>query len=109
MVPRASARAFKMEVSMNKTKAKREAQHNVRPWSAYKALLGKADRSGMSRVNPIIPMAKAIEVYEAAIAGRADDEVPAGLKEDVYRPGRWNMTGDALIMHNILRDTGGFQ
>jgi hypothetical protein len=60
-------------------------------------------RGGMSRVNPKIPLELVLDIFERAIAGRPDDEVPIGTRWDSVRR-RTMRTRDSLIMQNILRD-----
>lgn len=58
---------------------------------------------GMSTVNPAFTMGEVCEIYENAIKGRDDAEIPKGLVHDVYRR-RDVPSKDSLIIRNILRD-----
>jgi hypothetical protein len=90
---------------MNKAEAKRIAQSGQKSIGELRSIIkSKRGKGGMSNVNPSIPLDRALDIYEAAIDGRPDDERPIGLREDIYRPGRMKPTGDALIIQNILRD-----
>lgn len=88
---------------MNKRQARDEAANNKRSIGDLRALIADTRANGMSAVNPIIPKAKALEIYAAALEGRPDDEVPKGTRVDVYT-GRTRPSGDALLIANILRD-----
>ncbi len=60
-------------------------------------------RGGMSRVNPQFAIADTCDIFERALAGRDDGEMPSGMRYDAYKnrevPGR-----DSLMIANILRD-----
>lgn len=58
---------------------------------------------GLSQVNSQITMKQACDIYEAAITGREDAEIPNGIHYDIYK--RRNVPSrDSLIIRNILRD-----
>jgi hypothetical protein len=61
-------------------------------------------RCGASKVNPSIPLDRALDIYEAALSSRAEDAVLGGMVEDAYRPGRYRASRDLLLVRNILRD-----
>lgn len=62
---------------------------------------------GNGTVNKGIPLARACDVYAAAIANRPDDEIPKAWRSDPYSPsGKMVPTRDFLIVVNILRDCG---
>ena len=88
---------------MNKVKAKQMAQSNAMTIRELRDLIEAARIDGMSRVNPTIPMAMAVDIYRRALGDRADDEVPQGLRFDVYKR-RDVPSKDFLIIANILRD-----
>lgn len=94
---------------MNKTQAKKLAESGTITVGQLREYIAKA-RSVMtagdaSHVNPGIPLGRALEVYEAALATRPADAVMPGLVRDPYsRSGRMRPHGDSLITRNILRD-----
>jgi hypothetical protein len=57
----------------------------------------------MSRVNPSLTLKAACDIYEKALAGRNDSEIPAGKRYDVYRE-RDVPSYDSLLIRNVLRD-----
>ena len=60
-----------------------------------------------SRVNPAFHLRDTVDIFEKAIAGRKDDEVPRIQKSDPYsRTGRMMATRDFLLITNILREAG---
>jgi hypothetical protein len=60
-------------------------------------------RGGMSTVNPQFTIEQTCTVFEKALAGRDDSEIPKALAYDAYR--RRNVqTRDSLTIYNILRD-----
>lgn len=62
---------------------------------------------GMSKVNPSLPLSQTVEIFEAALEGRDDAEVPKAWRPDPYsHVGRRKPTRDANIVANILRDCG---
>lgn len=91
---------------MNKRDAKNKAQSGTLSVGDLRAMIKRARERGdiMSRVNPRVPMDRALDIYAAALASRDDAEVPAGLRPDPYRHGRAVPTRDSLIIQNILRD-----
>lgn len=94
---------------MNKRDAKKRAEAGTTSIGELRAMIAAARAGGgipMSRVNPAIPLARALDIYEAALTGRDAAEKPAGLKSDPYRPRRMKPTRDSLIVTNILRDCG---
>ena len=68
-------------------------------------IMGARGQARMSNVNPAFPLEKVLDIYEAAIGGRTDAEVPKAWRTDPYsRSGRMKPTGDVLLITNILRD-----
>lgn len=62
-------------------------------------------KRSFSVVNPAIPHEQVLSIYESALEGRDDSEVPAGMRPDIYsNVGAMKPTKDALIIQNILRD-----
>lgn len=63
-------------------------------------------RGGMSKVNPMVQLAHACDIYAGALDGREDSEVPQGMRVDPYsgRVPRYKPTRDSRIIANILRD-----
>lgn len=63
-------------------------------------------RGGMGRVNPTLPMHQVCDIYERALDGRPDDEVPKAWRSDYYsrRDNAVKPSRDFLIVCNILRD-----
>ena len=60
----------------------------------------------MSNVNPAFPLEDTLDIYERAIAGREDNEVPKAWRNDPYSlSGRMKPTADVLLITNVLRDT----
>lgn len=60
-------------------------------------------RGGMSKVNPQFTLAETCDIYEKALAGRDDSEVPKGVRYDAYCR-RDVPSRDSLKIANILRD-----
>ena len=90
---------------MNKRNARAAALENTMSIGALRAMIEAArGRGGMSRVNPAIPLDRALDIYTAAIADRDPAERPAGMMPDPFRAGRMQPTRDALLIGNILRD-----
>lgn len=93
---------------MNKKAAKKVATAAEHTWGDLKAMIQRAKtKVGFSSVNPSIPIGRAVEIYEAAIADRPSDLRPIPYRPDPYsRVGRMQPTGDFLTVTNILRDCG---
>jgi hypothetical protein len=90
---------------MNRREASRQATESTRSWGDLRRLIEAArGRGGMSRLNPGLTHEQALDMLAAGIKGRPDDEVPTGLKDDIFRPGRQKRTRDSLIVQNILRE-----
>lgn len=71
-----------------------------------KTIASARARGGMSKVNPAFSLDEVCDIYEAAIAGRAETEIPKAWKADIYsrHPGAQKPSKDFLIVVNILRD-----
>ena len=90
---------------MNKREARRQSMENVRSFGDLRRLIeASRGRGGMSRVNPAFSHEQVLDIFVAGIKGRPDDEVPPGLKEDIFHPGAKKITKDSLIIRNILRE-----
>jgi hypothetical protein len=60
-------------------------------------------RGGMSRVNPQFTLEQTCDIFEKALTGRDDTEIPSGMRLDTYRQ-QMVPSRDSLIIRNILRD-----
>lgn len=60
-------------------------------------------RGGACRINKSLTHEEACDIFERALDGRVDDEIPKTLSEDIFRPGRVRATKDHLLISNILR------
>jgi len=90
---------------MNRREAGRQAIEGTRSWGDLRRLIeASRGKGGTSRLNPALTHEQALDILLAGIKGRLDDEVPAGLKDDVFRPGRQKRTRDSLLVQNILRE-----
>lgn len=89
---------------MNKTEAKKQAVNNARTIGDLRKLIAsKRGGDGFSKVNSAIPLDRALDIFEAAIAGRDEAEIPKGLRYDVYKR-RDVPSKDSMIVANILRE-----
>lgn len=91
---------------MNKQAARKRAQEGTLSIGDLRKMIAAVrENGGLSKVNPVIPLSRAAEIYAAALSGRNDAEVPVVWQLDVYsRKGRMQATGDQLLITNILRD-----
>lgn len=62
-------------------------------------------RGGLSRVNPQFTLEQTCDIFERALAGRDDGEIPKGTRYDPYK-NREMASRDSLTICNILRDCG---
>ncbi len=92
---------------MNKRKAREKALEGTLSIGDLRTMIADArGRGGMSHVNPAFELEDTLNIYDAAIKNRSDDEVPAAWRTDPYsRSGRMKPTGDVLLITNVLRDT----
>ncbi len=89
---------------MNKDEAKALAVAGTLSIGILRQFIDAArSRGGISKVNPQFTLDQICEVYKNALEGRNDDEIPAGMRYDVYRR-RGVPSKDSLIIRNILRD-----
>ncbi len=92
---------------MNKRKAKDEAWDNTRSWADIKELIDSCrdvtNPLRESRVNRALTVEQVLDIFDKAIEKRDPDEVPKGHHHSVYRQ-REVMSGDGLMIHNILRE-----
>ena len=92
---------------MNKRKAKDEAWNNARSWGDLKELIDSCrDATNpirQSRINRALTVEQVLDIYDKAIAKRDPAEIPDGHRHDAYKR-REVMSGDGLMIHNILRE-----
>lgn len=94
---------------MNKTRAKQLAESGTITVGQLREYIAKA-RSVMtpgaaSIVNASVSLRQALDIYEAALAGRhADALMPVFVRDPYSRAGKMRPHGDSLITRNILRD-----
>lgn len=89
---------------MNKRAAKAKAQEGkLTIGELRKMIASRRGFGGMSAVNGAIPLERVLEIYDAALAGRPEEEVPKAWRTDPYT-GREKPSADVLIITNILRD-----
>ena len=95
---------------MNKRKAQDEAWNNIKSWGEIKELIDSCrdvtNPLRESRVNRSMTVEQALDIFDSAIETRVRNslsEVPSGHRHDIYK-GREVMSGDGLIIRNILRE-----
>lgn len=89
---------------MGKRAAKERADAGGISIGQLRAMISEArGRGGPCRINPNLSHEQACDIFERALEGRPDDEVPKTLAPDVYRAGRMRATRDHLTISNILR------
>ncbi len=95
-------------MSMGKQAAKKLAESETLSVGDLRAMIARARaRGGMGTVNPTLTMDRVCGIYDAALEGRDDTEVPKAWRSDPYSStGRLKPTRDALIVANICRDCG---
>ena len=92
---------------MGKRKAKQTADAGGISIGQLRDMIQKArGRGGPCNINPQLTHEQACDIFERALEGRNDVEIPKTLVEDIYRPGRMRATKDHLIISNILRVCG---
>lgn len=91
---------------MNRRAAKEKATSGQVSIGDLRKLIAEArPRGGMSRVNPQFTLEQTCDIFERALAGRDDVEVPKGMRYDPYKR-RAIATRDSLLINNVLRDCG---
>jgi hypothetical protein len=88
---------------MNKKQAKIEAENNTKTWGELLGLVEAADLRGMSRVNKSLTREQVAQIFKDMISGRDLNEVPQGLRFDVYRDCN-RISADGLGIQNLLRE-----
>lgn len=92
---------------IGKRKAKELADAGGISIGQLREMISKArGRGGLCSINPQLTHEQACDIFEKALEGRDDAEVPKTLTEDVYRAGRMRATKDNLLISNILRVCG---
>lgn len=91
---------------MNKVAARKRAlEDKITIGELRSAISTSRSRGGFSTVNPAVMLDRALDIYEAALAGRDDAEVPAAWQTDPYSyTNRMKPSYDVLLITNILRD-----
>lgn len=91
---------------MNKRKARAIALEGKTSVADLRQMIaGARNRNGNSNVNPAFLLSDVLDIYDAALKGRDDAEVPVVWKTDIYsRRGAMKPTPDVLLITNILRD-----
>lgn len=89
---------------MGKNEAKRRADAGGISIRELRSMIANArGRGGPCRINAQLTHEQACDIFERALEGRADEEVPKTLTEDIYRHDRMRATKDHLLISNILR------
>tara|TARA_Y100001956_G_scaffold27558_1_gene27343 strand:+ start:3896 stop:4165 length:270 start_codon:yes stop_codon:yes gene_type:complete len=89
---------------MNQTTAKKKAyEGNVRV-GYLRELLNKANNTGMCKINPSLPRAKAIEMFLAGLEGRDDNDTPNTTM--IGRRDRITLNVFGMTVKNILAEFG---
>lgn len=89
---------------MNKLAAKQISQSGEISIGELRRMISEArPRGGMSKVNPQFTLEQTCDIFEQALAGRDDAEIPKGMRYDPYK-NREVPSRDSLIIRNILRD-----
>ena len=86
---------------MNKRDAKKAADSFTGTVGDIRDILEKADKSGMSTVNPSFPKAQVWGMFWAAWAGRDANERPAMFS---HADGSGGGTKDRLVVQNVFRE-----
>ena len=85
---------------MNKSEASEQAYTNRRTVGELRTLIDvRRFAVGRSRINRDLTVTQVLDIFEAALENRPDDEIPVGSKH----PAR-GMTRDGLLIRNILRE-----
>lgn len=91
---------------MNKTEAQKLSDKGGYTIADLRAIIASARGSReMSRVNGALTHARALDIYEAALNGRQDDEDIKAWTPDIHsRSGAMRRSRDNLLVKNILWD-----
>lgn len=90
---------------MNRRAAKEAANSFQGTIGELRAMIAASSRAGISTINPSLTKAQAVDIFAAALEGRADDERPAMFRPDPYsRRGHMRASRDHLLVHNIHRE-----
>ena len=89
---------------MNITKATMQAMDNKRTWGEVLDVLNHADKSGLSSGSQIT-RARAADLAETHVLKFDPADIPDGTRYD-HGMGKEVMTGEALLIMNILREFG---
>lgn len=89
---------------MGRTEAKKRADAGGISIGELRRLIVAARGKRLAcNINPQLTHEQALDIFEAALEGRDDAEVPKTLVQDIYRPKRMKATRDHLTISNILR------
>jgi hypothetical protein len=89
---------------MNKRMASQKSTEGLLSIGELRTMIKSArELNGRSQVNAMFSMREVCDVYEKALEGRDDAEIPLGFYHDVYKR-RDVPSKDSLIIRNILRD-----
>lgn len=89
---------------MNKRAARKLAEsETLSIGDLRKMIAARRNVVGISRVNPLLTIEEAADIFEGSIAGREDTEVPKAWKPDPYsKTYALKHTRDVLLITNIL-------
>lgn len=95
-------------MGMGKQAAKKLAESETLSIGDLRRMIAKAKGSAaLSSVNPQFTLDQTCDIYEAALQGRDDAEIPKAWRSDPYSAtGAFKPTRDVLIITNICRDCG---
>ncbi len=84
---------------MNKREAKHKAYSEDLSIGQLRQMVSEArGRGGASKVNPAFALEETLDMYDAGMNGRQDDEVPRQRNMGI-------LMGDVMLITNILRET----
>lgn len=89
---------------MGKSEANKRADAGGISIGDLREMIAKArGKRAVCAINPNLTHEQALDIFDAALAGRDAAEVPKTRVPDVYRAGHMRTTKDHLMISNILR------
>lgn len=90
---------------MKEADAKKEILDFSRTWKDLKELVDKADKNGLSKINPAFTKIQISQIFYGFIEGKDENAIPETMMFDVHTD-RIKVSGTGLGVRNILREFG---
>lgn len=88
---------------MNKIKAKEISMNNTKTWGQLKAMVVNSDKSGASKVNPLLKKSVVADIFINMFENKNLDQVPVTTYFNTMK-NRIQLNSDGMGILNLIRE-----